>query len=178
MTVDDRQKLRAAALAALAGVTARTSVQRVLNGWELQTSNSFRRIGTAHGDGDVLCGTKHPLDGHPDLLAAPGVLDYIVAAQPRAVLALLDELDRCEDTLQLSRNQHAQDHAALETKLSEAKAVCDRISAVDARLEKVAGTITALSGALSQLMSADPDAVEKARVIVNQIMSTLQEVTR
>lgn len=160
MTAEDRQELRAAALAALAGVTARTSVQRVLNRWELQTSNSFRRIGTAHGDGDVLCGTKHPIDGHPDLLAAPGVLDYIVAAQPRVVIQLLDDV------------------ATLEEKLSAAQALCDRIVDVDARLDKVAGTITTLSGALAQLMSADPDAVEKARAIVDQLMATLQEVAR
>jgi hypothetical protein len=114
VTLDDRQTLRAAAIAALAGKPSRTSVQRVLSRWELQTSNSFRRIGTPYGDGDVLCGTKHPIDAHPDLLAAPGVLDYIIAAQPRAVLALLDELDRCEETLALSRKHHAEDYADLE----------------------------------------------------------------
>ena len=84
MTQDARQKLRDAALAALD------------EDWQLQTSNSLRRIGTPFGDGDVLCGTKHPIDGHPDLLAAPGVLDYIVAAQPRIVLQLLDALDMAE----------------------------------------------------------------------------------
>src|SRR5262245_65919678 len=63
--------------------------------WELQTSNSFRRIGLL-GDGDVLCGTTHPSDRHPDLLAAPGVLEYIIAAQPIVVLELLDYVSEIE----------------------------------------------------------------------------------
>jgi hypothetical protein len=100
MNSDDRQKLRSATLAAIAAIPPRTSVQRALGRWEIQTSNSFRRIG-CYGDGDVLCGTKHPSDGHPDLLAAPGVLDYIVAAQPRVVLDLLNYVDMIE--LKLSR---------------------------------------------------------------------------
>lgn len=117
MTSETRQQLRAAAQAAVDGTLSRLPEGRRdvrAAEWKLQTSNSFRRIGTAHGDGDVACGTKHPIDGHPDLLAAPGVLDYIVAAQPLTVLALLDELDRCEETLVLSRAQHADDHAELE----------------------------------------------------------------
>ena len=36
--------------------------------WEVWTSNSFRRISrSGGGDGDVLCGTIQPSDGHPDL---------------------------------------------------------------------------------------------------------------
>lgn len=94
MTPEDRQKLRETALAALHA----TSPMGVC--WEVQTSNSFRRIGGhGHGDGDVLCGTKHPIDGHPDLLAPSGVLDYIVAAQPRVVLELLDYIDALENRL-------------------------------------------------------------------------------
>ena len=160
MTLDDRQELRAAAMAALAGTSGRTSVQRALSRWELQTSNSFRRIGTVHGDGDVLCGTKHPIDGHPDLLAAPGVLDYIVAAQPRVLVQLLDDV------------------AALEDKLAAAKVQCDRIADVEARLDKVAGTITTLGEAFAQLTSLAPGDVEKARALVDQIMTTLREAQR
>lgn len=98
MTLDDRQKLRLTAQTALNGTRAKVTERRaaLAGSWKLQTSNSFRRIG-AHGDGDVLCGTKHPIDGQPDLLAAPGVLDYIVAAQPSVVLELLDMLDVAED---------------------------------------------------------------------------------
>ena len=61
--------------------------------WELQTSNSFRRIGTVRGDGNVLHGTTQHYDGYPDLQAAPGVLDYIIAAQPSHVLALIENFD-------------------------------------------------------------------------------------
>ena len=98
MTGDERQKLRDAALAAVNGTRSRSDARRtaLAADWKLQTSNSFRRIG-AHGDGDVLCGTKHPHDGHPDLLAAPGVLDYMVAAQPRVVIQLLDDVSALED---------------------------------------------------------------------------------
>jgi len=101
MTQDARQKLRDTALAALDGMRGRGEFRRsgLSEDWQLQTSNSFRRIGTPYGDGNVLCGTKHPHDGHPDLLAAQGVLDYIVAAQPRVVLQLLDSVDALTDKL-------------------------------------------------------------------------------
>ena len=101
MTSDERQKLRDAALAAVESSRAYSDERRtaLVADWKLQTSNSFRRIG-AHGDGDVLCATKHPRDGQPDLLTAPGVLDYIVAAQPRVVLALLDALALVEQEVQ------------------------------------------------------------------------------
>ena len=108
MKTVDRQTLRDAALAALAGTRARMeNNQRPLHpdalDWQLQTSNSFRRIGTSYGDGDVLCGTKHPRDGHPDLLAAQGVLEYLVAAQPSVVIALLDELDLLTEMIAKTR---------------------------------------------------------------------------
>lgn len=96
MTHEERQKLREAALAAERGVRERSSsLRRSLGYWELQTSNSFRRIGQ-YGDGDVLCAVTQRPDGHPDLQGAPGVLDYIVAAQPRVVLELLDKLDAAD----------------------------------------------------------------------------------
>jgi hypothetical protein len=108
VTMEDRQKLREAALAAQHGVISQAQdrgagsqlrvawglqVQKV--SWTLQTSNSFRRIGQ-FGDGDVLCALTQRSDGHPDLQGAPGVLDYIVAAQPTTVLDLLDQLDAAE----------------------------------------------------------------------------------
>lgn len=104
MTGDERQKLRKVARFAANSALAR-SLERdapLAVDWQLQTSNSFRRIG-AYGDGDVLCGTKHPVDGQPDLLAAPGVLDYIVAAQPRAVIQLLDDVEAADDKLHRTR---------------------------------------------------------------------------
>ena len=105
MTREDRQKLREAATAAL-GSTRAPAPGRRSGDWTLQTSNSFRRIGV-DGDGDVLCATKQR-DGHPDLLAARGVLDFIVAAQPRVVLELLDDLDRREDEIESRRGEHAE----------------------------------------------------------------------
>lgn len=96
MTRDERQKLREAALAAVNSTHAPAVVRRAdTAAWHLQTSNSFRRIG-AHGDGDVLVATNHWRDGQPDLLAPSGVLDYIVAAQPRVMLQLLDYIDMIE----------------------------------------------------------------------------------
>jgi hypothetical protein len=81
--------------------------------WKLQTSNSFRRIGREIdttgkideilSDGDVLCAMNHPVDRHPDLLAKPGVLDYIVAAQPKIVLALIEDLDALEAEIEKLR---------------------------------------------------------------------------
>lgn len=107
MTKEDRQKLREAALVAQSGVNARgvaagargigTGIGN-LTVWDIQTSNSFRRIGQ-YGDGDVLCAVTQRSDGHPDLHAAPGVLDYIVAAQPYVVLELLAALDACEEVI-------------------------------------------------------------------------------
>jgi hypothetical protein len=99
VTKEDRQALRIAARAALLATSMKTSDRHAVLAcdWQLQTSNSFRRIGTqGRGDGDVLCATTHPVDHHPDLLAPSGVLDYIVAAQPRVVLELLDYIDKIE----------------------------------------------------------------------------------
>jgi len=62
--------------------------------WSVQTSNSFRRIGTDRGDGDVLCAVTQRSDGHPDLHAAPGVLDWIVATHPFVVTDLIEQRDR------------------------------------------------------------------------------------
>jgi hypothetical protein len=94
VTREQRQALRDIALTALSATRPDREERQAAprDAWKLQTSNSHRRIG-AHGDGDVLCGTTHPRDHHPDLLARPGVLEYIVATQPRVVLELLDALD-------------------------------------------------------------------------------------
>jgi hypothetical protein len=86
MTAEQSNKLRELALLVTSGDLRRP--------WSVQTSNSFRRIGTDRGDGDVLCAVTQRSDGHPDLHAAPGVLDYIVAAHPFVVLALLEQRDR------------------------------------------------------------------------------------
>jgi hypothetical protein len=73
--------------------------------WTVQTSNSFRRIGTDRGDGDVLCAVTQRADGHPDLHAAPGVLDYIVAAHPFVVLRLLEQRDGARHAIHFLRHK-------------------------------------------------------------------------
>jgi hypothetical protein len=86
MTVDETKRLRELAMLVTDGDLRRP--------WSVQTSNSYRRIGTDRGYGDVLCAVTQRSDGHPDLHAGPGVLDYIVAAHPFVVLGLLEQRDR------------------------------------------------------------------------------------
>lgn len=154
MTKEDRQKLRDAAVAAAQATPPRSAVERALGRWELQTSNSFRRIG-CHGDGDVLCGTKHPIDGHPDLLAPPGVLDYVVAVQPRVVLDLLDDLE------------------AAEARLAEARSICDRTEVIEARLVEANGTLVTLVSIVQDFASDDPAVVASARDALEQLTASL-----
>jgi hypothetical protein len=86
MTVEQIRRLHKLALAITSG--------DLRHPWTVQTSNSFRRIGTDHGDGNVLCAVTQRSDGHPDLHAPADVLDYIVAAHPLIVLELLNQRDR------------------------------------------------------------------------------------
>lgn len=87
MNLKQRQKLR--------DVAERAATTRP-GPWELQTSNSFRRIWTRRGDGDVLCATTQRSDGHPDLLAHPDVLEFFVATPPSVIIDLLDEIQYLE----------------------------------------------------------------------------------
>jgi hypothetical protein len=87
MTAEQRKKLRDLALQVL------SANERLSRPWSVQTSNSFRRIGTDRGDGDVLCAVTQRSDGHPDLLAPSGVLDYIAAVHPRVLLELLEQIE-------------------------------------------------------------------------------------
>lgn len=160
MTQAERQQLRDAAQLAMDATPPRSSVERVLDRWRLQTSNSFRRIGL-HGDGDVLCGTKHPIDGHPDLLAKPAVLDYIVAAQPAVVLALLDDIN------------------ALEDKLRQAQVVGEKIADVESRLTDVRDVIVNLGAAVEALaIAADEASLAHARAVVEKLSASLREVRK
>ncbi|MCS8141499.1 ead/Ea22-like family protein [Pseudomonas aeruginosa] len=61
--------------------------------WRVQTGCSWRRIGTDSGDGDVLRPCTHPHDGWPDIVAPAENLKYIASANPKTILALLDEID-------------------------------------------------------------------------------------
>ncbi|HHK4000367.1 TPA: ead/Ea22-like family protein [Pseudomonas aeruginosa] len=67
--------------------------------WRVQTGCSWRRIGTDSGDGDVLRPCTHPHDGWPDIVAPAENLKYIASANPKTILALLDEIDRLSDEL-------------------------------------------------------------------------------
>ncbi|HBO2348899.1 TPA: hypothetical protein L4H04_006167 [Pseudomonas aeruginosa] len=67
--------------------------------WRVQTGCSWRRIGTDSGDGDVLRPCTHPHDGWPDIVAPAENLKYIASANPKAILALLDEIDGLSDEL-------------------------------------------------------------------------------
>lgn len=97
MTAEQSRRLRELALLVTAGDLRRP--------WSVQTSNSFRRIGTDRGDGDVLCAVTQPSDGHLDLHAAPGVLDYIVAAHPFVVTELLEQRDRARHAIDYLRRK-------------------------------------------------------------------------
>jgi hypothetical protein len=110
MTVEQSRRLRELALLVTSGELRRP--------WSVQTSNSFRRIGTDRGDGDVLCAVTQQSDGHPDLHAATGVLDYIVAAHPFVVLELLEQRDRAwhaVDHLRRNIEGHAETFIEAET---------------------------------------------------------------
>jgi hypothetical protein len=72
--------------------------------WAVQTSDSYRRIGTDRADGNVLRATTQP-DGHPDLVADRHVLDYIVAVHPFTVLGLIHERDRARHAIAYLRHE-------------------------------------------------------------------------
>lgn len=97
LTVEQSRQLRALILLVTSGNLRRP--------WSVQTSNSFRRIGTDRGDGDVLCAVTQRSDGHPDLHAAQGVLDYIVAAHPFVVQELLEQRDRAWHAIDYLRHK-------------------------------------------------------------------------
>lgn len=158
MTPEARQKLRDLALTAAKATPPRTSVERVLGRWEIQTSNSFRRIGM-YGDGDVLCAVTQRSDNHPDLHAPPGVLEYIVASQPSVVLALLDQLDVAE---RLSNQQIA----ALEIRVSRALVVLTRLATLIGSLDLVARGV------------ADEEETHVVREGIADLTKLLEEMSR
>lgn len=106
--------------------------------WELQTSNSWRRIGTAGGrfaDGDVLAPTTHRGDNHPDLAARQEDLDFIVAADPTTVRALLDELDRLTRAAKYCEDIDATHENHRETMLYDMALERDQLRAENAELK-------------------------------------------
>lgn len=99
MTADQTNNLRKLALLVTRGDLRRP--------WSVQTSNSFRRIGTDRGDGDVLCAVTQRSDNHPDLRAAPHVLDWIVATHPFVVNGLIEQRDRAWHAIDYLRHKIA-----------------------------------------------------------------------
>ena len=61
--------------------------------WKWWDSCSFRRLtfedGPDRRDGSALHGTVQASDGHPDVSMAPGVREFIEAASPKAIAALI-----------------------------------------------------------------------------------------
>ena len=83
--------------------------------WIVQDGCSWRRIGTRHGDGDVLCPINHHRDNHPDLTAGRGHdtyanLNYIAAANPATIKALIAELKEARALLSI-----LDDHSTIST---------------------------------------------------------------
>lgn len=155
VTKEERLALREAATTA-----ARAIVQpyaRLRPGsWELQTSNSYRRIGM-HGDGDVLCAVTQRSDNHPDLLAPRGVLEYIVAAQPSVVLALLDQLDAAECLI-------GPQIADVEGKLQ--------------RMQEVITRLTILIGSLDLVARGDEEETRAVREGIANLTKLIGEMSR
>lgn len=148
VTIDDRNKLRSLATALLA-----TGL------WELQTSNSFRRIGTSRSDGDVLCATTQRPDGHPDLHGAPGVLSYLIASQPRGVIDLLDQIDELEQSLQ------------------EAMTICDQFKSISGNLEKLKAVMLLFAMFVDDIANDGDDTLrEKAKDLVVKASALLKEI--
>jgi hypothetical protein len=152
MSPDDREKLRSLATALLSAPTGL---------WELQTSNSFRRIGTPGGDGNVLCATKQRSDGHPDLLAASVVLSYIIASQPRAVLDLLDQIE------------------TLGKALGDAIAICDQFRGISANLERLKDVMHLFASFVDDVGNDSDDMLrDKAKDLVVKATAMLKEITQ
>ncbi len=71
--------------------------------WRWWTSCSFRRLSSdaTGGDGDVLHATVHRHDNHPDVWATEPTMDFIAAANPVAMRAILS--DRVAAHLEVAR---------------------------------------------------------------------------
>ncbi len=102
--------------------------------WQLWTSNSYRRIGTERGDGDVISGSAQR-DGQGDLTGANIHADlmYAVAARtllPRAILTIRQmgrDMHDIAEADELARHQHeqaaAKEFGRLRGELKEAKEI-------------------------------------------------------
>jgi hypothetical protein len=106
MTVD-RKRLRELAMAATPGE------------WRWHTGCSWRRLaayvnGRNERDGNVILPVTDRHDKHPDLVVSREDQEFIAAANPQTILALLDALDAAEqpapdDALNAAINRAARD---------------------------------------------------------------------
>lgn len=94
----DGSRVRPDGLSALERMTTAAKLACIpRDPWTVQNGCSWTRIGTQGEDGNILRPTVAK-DGVPDIVAADGVLDYMMAAQPREiakVAALVTDL-QCE----------------------------------------------------------------------------------
>jgi len=76
--------------------------------WTWWTSNSFRRLSSPKGDGDVLCGYRSPHDGVVDIVGSDHNKNFIATVRERepviaeALRDLLKALEACFERNQLS----------------------------------------------------------------------------
>ncbi|WP_367875400.1 ead/Ea22-like family protein [Pseudomonas aeruginosa] len=97
--------------------------------WRVQTGCSWRRIGTDSGDGDVLRPCTHPHDGWPDIVAPAENLKYIASANPKAILALLDEIDGMRSRLEIDERTPHDGIACRDETIKVLDEKCDRLKA-------------------------------------------------
>jgi len=99
--------------------------------WHWATSNSYRRLSSARGDGDVLYGSVHPIDGVVDVVGKDADKNFIAAARSREhVLAsslhgLLKALVPCLEKNQLSADgfiEILEDNRRLRARVAELEA--------------------------------------------------------
>ncbi|MCZ7861369.1 hypothetical protein O9X98_08165 [Agrobacterium salinitolerans] len=98
----DGSKVKSDGLSALERMTTAAKLAFIPHDpWTVQNGCSWTRIGTQGEDGNILRPTVAQ-DGVPDIVAAHGVLDYLMAAQPREinkVAALVADMQREIDDL-------------------------------------------------------------------------------
>lgn len=106
--------------------------------WTLQTGCSWRRIGTEFGDGNVLRPCAHQHDGWPDLSAAPYVLEYLIAAQPAAILELITENERLREQCELNDMVHGtKGRERLAALFAEYGRMADQVSALEEKVTEL-----------------------------------------
>ncbi|HBP4991324.1 TPA: ead/Ea22-like family protein [Pseudomonas aeruginosa] len=113
--------------------------------WRVQTGCSWRRIGTDSGDGDVLRPCTHPHDGWPDIVAPAENLKYIASANPKAILALLDEIDRLRSRLEIDDRTPHDGIACRDETIKVLDEKCDRLKAENETLREALFQISSAS---------------------------------